>query len=53
MFSAKLFILKKHDFIVKQKSTFFAEKNTMLYSNEAVIMCDFAENYFFVLQDEV
>lgn len=44
--------LKKHDFIAKQQSFFFSETKSSLEENEAVVTCDFAENYSFVLQDE-
>lgn len=51
-FSNKLVHLKRHDFVAKQQSQFFAEKKSTLEENEAVVTCDFAENYSFVLQDE-
>lgn len=50
-FCSQLNNLKKHDFIAKQ-SMFFSETKNSLEENEAVITCNFAENYSFVLQDE-
>lgn len=51
-FSIQLKTLKRHDFVAKQQSAFFSDKKITLNSNEAVVTCDFAENYSFVLQDE-
>lgn len=51
-FCVQLVHLKKHDFIAKQQSLFFSEKKSSLEENEAIVTCDFAENYSFVLQDE-
>lgn len=52
-FCNKLLNLKRHDFIAKQQSLYFSEKKASLLVNEAVVVCDFSENYSFVLQDSI
>ena len=53
LFCEKLQILLRHDFISKQQSSYmnYTEKN--ISSSKVVIVCDFSENYSFILQDEV
>ena len=51
-FANQFVLLKRHDFIAKQQSSFFSEKKATLTKSEAVITCDFAENYSFLIQDE-
>lgn len=52
-FVEKLFKLKPHDFIAKQQSNFLRQTKENLQQNEFVVISDFAENYSFVVQDEV
>lgn len=50
-FCTNLQILKRHDYITKQQSTFCREKKDALNDGEIMILGDFAENYSFILQD--
>ncbi len=43
--------LKRHDFVAKQQAKFCSEKKERLADGEVLVVCDFAENYSFVLQD--
>lgn len=52
-FIEKLDKLVYHDFIKNKQSEFIKTKKASLQDGEVVITCDFAENYTFVLQDEV
>jgi hypothetical protein len=48
----KLLLLLCHSFIATQQVMFLKELKCNLQSGEFVFLCDFAENYSFVLQDE-
>jgi hypothetical protein len=48
----KLLLLLRHLFIATQQAMFLKEPKYNLQSGEFVVLCDFAENYSFVLQDE-
>lgn len=48
----KLLTLRRHSFIAIQQSTFQANVKNLLQIGEVLVVCDFAENYSFVLQDE-
>jgi hypothetical protein len=48
----KLLLLLHHSFIATQQAMFLKELKRNLQSGEFVVLCDFAENYSFVLQDE-
>jgi hypothetical protein len=48
----KLLLLLRHSFITTQQAIFLKELKCNLQSGEFVVLCDFAENYSFVLQDE-
>lgn len=50
-FCEKLEKLVTHNFIKIQQSTFLRHTKSSLNFGEAVIVCDFSENYSFVLQD--
>ena len=44
---------KTHSFIAKMQKEFYSDKKANLKVGEVAINCDFAENYSFILQDEV
>jgi hypothetical protein len=48
----KLLLLIHDPFIATQQAMFLKELKCNLQSSEFVVLCDFAENYSFVLQDE-
>jgi hypothetical protein len=48
----KLLLLLHHSFTATQQAMFLKELKCNLQSREFVVLCDFAENYSFVLQDE-
>jgi hypothetical protein len=48
----KLLLLLCHSFIATQQALFIKALKCNLQSGEFVVLCDFAENYSFVLQDE-
>lgn len=52
-FIADLLKLKTHSFIANQQKGFYNDVITNLKEGDLLITCDFAENYSFVLQDEV
>lgn len=52
-FSEQMKKLKPHHFISKQQSEFFRDAQFNLKQNEMIIICDFAENYSFVIQDAI
>ena len=52
-FCEKLEILLPHSFVAKQQSSFQSELKTCLQSGEFLVVCDFAENYSFILQDSI
>ncbi|MCP3667236.1 MAG: hypothetical protein GY696_32870, partial [Gammaproteobacteria bacterium] len=43
--------LRRHDFIAKKQSQFCSQRKNQLEDGEVLVVCDFAENYSFVLQD--
>ena len=53
MFSDKLIKLLTHSFIALNQSNFFKETKENLKEGQFAVICDFAENYKFVLQDEI
>ena len=42
-----------HDFKTKMQATYYRETKMSLKDGEVLVVCDFAENYSFVIQDEV
>jgi hypothetical protein len=48
----KLLLVLHNSFTVTQQAMFLKELKCNLQSGEFVVLCDFAENYSFVLQDE-
>ncbi len=50
-FCEKLEKLRRHDYIAKKQSQFCKERKESLEDGEFLVICDFAENYTFVLQD--
>jgi hypothetical protein len=48
----KLLLLLLHSFIVTQQAMFPKELKCNLQSGEFVVLCNFTENYSFILQDE-
>lgn len=50
---SKLGALKKHSFIARQQRNFYEETKINLKQGEFLVTLDFAENYAFVIQDEV
>lgn len=52
IFCDDLKVLLRHDFIAKQQSTFMTHTKENLSESEVAVVCDFSENYSFVLQDE-
>lgn len=49
----KLDKLKKHHYISKVQSQFLKDKKASLNSSECLVLADFAENFSFVIQDEI
>lgn len=47
----KLLVLLPHSFISKQQALFLEDKKKSLKDNEYLIICDFSENFSFVIQD--
>lgn len=47
----KLLQLRRHDFVAKQQSAYLKDKKENLAVGQALVVCDFAENYSFVIQD--
>lgn len=52
LFTENLSALVRHDFIAKQQSSFMNHVKENLKDSEVLVICDFSENYSFVLQDE-
>ena len=52
-FTEDLMKLKTPSFIANMQKEFYNEKKANLKVAEVAINCDFAENYSFILQDEV
>ena len=51
-FIDKLSVLKHHSFITSQQSSFQNDIKSKLNDGKFLIICDFSENYSFMLQDE-
>lgn len=51
IFCNHLVSLLTHDFIAKQQSAFLKQIKESLNEDEVVVICDFAENYAFVIQN--
>ncbi|KAG8233177.1 hypothetical protein J437_LFUL008940 [Ladona fulva] len=51
-FLFKVTSLKNHGFIAQQQQLFFREMKNSVTEGEYVVVCDFSENYAFVVQDE-
>ena len=45
--------LRQHHFIAKAQSSYLSQLKEDLMEDQAIVMLDFAENYSFVIQDEV
>lgn len=45
--------LLPHNFVAKKQSEYFKNRQTSLEEDEIIIICDFAENYSFVVQDAI
>jgi hypothetical protein len=45
--------LKKHDFIAKQQAAHLKRTKENLQEGEVVVICDFAENFAFLVQDSI
>ena len=45
--------LTKHFFLSKSQANFLKIKKESLLPNEAIVLGDFAENYQFIIQDEI
>ncbi|GBN27143.1 hypothetical protein AVEN_172052-1 [Araneus ventricosus] len=52
IFCRDLNVLLRHYFLAKQQSAFMANTKENLSESEVVVVCDFSENYSFVLLDE-
>lgn len=52
-FGFKLNELKAHHFISEMQSKFLKESKEKLAQNEFIVISDFAENYTFLVQDEI
>ena len=51
-FCRQLEILQRHDFISRQQAACLRDTREVLQPGEFLVVCDFAENYSFVMQDE-
>jgi hypothetical protein len=45
--------MKHHAFITRAQSTFYSDTKPDMKEGEVLVVCDFAENYSFVVQDEI
>jgi hypothetical protein len=52
-FCNKIKNYQRHDFMTKMQATYYREIKMSLKDDEVLVVCDFAENYSFVLQDEI
>ena len=52
LFCEKLQVLLRHDFISKQQNSYINYTKENMLPSEVVVVCDFSENYSFILQDE-
>lgn len=50
-FVDKMDKLVTHDFICKEQSSFLNNKKDSFKQNEIIVLCDFAENYSFIIQN--
>lgn len=53
LLSEELTKLLRHSFIVKKQNEFLNAKKENLKVNEGIVICDFAENYAFIVQNSV
>ena len=51
--AAKLEQLKTHHFVSKSQAQFLKQKKSELTEEECLVLADFAENFSFVMQDEI
>ena len=51
-FCTQLEILQRHDFISRQQASCLKDTRESLQPGHFLVVCDFAENYSFVMQDE-
>ena len=49
----KLEILRPHDYIARQQASFLVDLKEQLNPSEVITICDFSENYGFLIQDAV
>ena len=52
-FLKDLKVYQRHAFLAKSQSAFYRDKKENLEDGEVLVVCDFAENYSFVVQDEI
>lgn len=52
-FCNQLKLLLPHSFIAKEQAEFFRNMREILQDGEYLVVCDFAENYAFVVQDNL
>jgi hypothetical protein len=52
MLIARLAVLQPHSFVAVQQAMYFKEFKSDLQVDVVIVLCDFAENYSFILQDE-
>jgi len=53
LLAEKLDHLTAHSYIAKAQATYLRHRKDTLESNERLILADFAENYHFIIQDEI
>ena len=53
LLAEKLDLFTAHSYIAKAQATYFKHRKETLKSNECLILADFAENYHFIIQDEI
>ena len=49
----KLDHLSAHSYIAKAQAAYLRHRKETLITNECLILADFAENYHFIVQDEI
>jgi hypothetical protein len=52
MLTAKLAVLQQHSFVAVQQAMYLKKLKSDLQVNTVIVLCDFAENYSFIKQDE-
>jgi hypothetical protein len=52
MLIAKLAVLQPHSFVAVQQAMYLKELKSDVQVGVVTVLCDFAENYSFILQDE-